>query len=603
MPTKDYDMTKNSPEKKQNLESNHNQSTFTFPIEILPDILEYFAKDSTTLYNLLFVNNEFCDATIPILWRDPFGIVEQWKKSNRSKMTEFFKIFFDGLSKNDVAMIESCGFAIPRIEREPYASYISFMQVFDHDDIVRALLAYFQSSSVPRRRTDPKFLSFYILRQVFRYSIKIRKVSIMYYDIAVRSMADISSWFEQISQRHQKIEKIQISEAVHLNGSQGTVRSLGFWCGVVKLINSQRKLQELEVFGVHQGIEYIFDFLRLGHATLSKIRFDSCGIPNEKLAEITDWKILGQLAELRFSDCVVVASSEILFFVKPLDLTFLSFLEPKMMLKSSSDCDVQFSSYTIDSENSSTQDLYSIIQVNRQWCQVAIPILWSYPFFNYYSSKASWKIITTYLDCVPEADRVLLTLKPTAPKRKRSFFRKKYQNSELQAAKQSTTLRIKVAVEWRVRYQGDLYYKNATLVLWVILELLNKEGSSICELTGTISNGMNFHNVIDLPSTEKLWSWISRIKKCNLKVEDFPRLEDCPVWLEFLPSNIASLELNFRIFRSTRHSEFLPRLLKKMDNLREIRIIDSPFNSFRQKPIVEYPRRFSPSNDAQIHPV
>ncbi|CAG8579255.1 7177_t:CDS:1 [Ambispora gerdemannii] len=319
------------------------QANFTFPIQILPEILECFAKDSTTLYTLLFVNHEFCDAAIQILWRDPFGIMEPWKTSDRSKMIEFFKICFDGLSKNDLAVIESCSFEIPRIEKEPYVSYISFMQVFDHNDVVRALLVYFQST-----RTDPKFLSFYILKQFFRYSIKIRKVTIYYYDIVLRSMPDIGPWFEQISQRHQKIEKLQISEAANLNGSQGTVRFLEFWSGVVKLINSQRKLQEIDIFGVHQGIEYIFEFLQREHSTLSKIRFDSCGIPNEKLAEISNWKILGQLTELCFSDCVVVAPSELpKFTVRQLDLTCLPFLKTKMTLKSSlkeSNCNLQFSS-------------------------------------------------------------------------------------------------------------------------------------------------------------------------------------------------------------------------------------------------------------------
>ncbi|CAB5216569.1 unnamed protein product [Rhizophagus irregularis] len=51
--------------------------------------------------------------------------------------------------------------------------------------------------------------------------------------------------------------------------------------------------------------------------------------------------------------------------------------------------------------------LFSCIRVNRLWCRLAIPILWSSPF-KYYSQSYTYKIINTYITCLNIQDKVIL---------------------------------------------------------------------------------------------------------------------------------------------------------------------------------------------------
>src|SRR6266516_512412 len=43
------------------------------PVECIREILEYLYDDTNSLHSSLLVNRNWCEITIPILWRNPFG--------------------------------------------------------------------------------------------------------------------------------------------------------------------------------------------------------------------------------------------------------------------------------------------------------------------------------------------------------------------------------------------------------------------------------------------------------------------------------------------------------------------------------------------------
>lgn len=67
------------------------------------------------------------------------------------------------------------------------------------------------------------------------------------------------------------------------------------------------------------------------------------------------------------------------------------------------DCLLEIFSYL----KNDRKTLFSCIRVNRLWCRLAIPILWSSPF-KYYSQKYTYKIINTYITCLNIQDKVIL---------------------------------------------------------------------------------------------------------------------------------------------------------------------------------------------------
>src|SRR6266496_1750310 len=80
-------------------------------------------------------------------------------------------------------------------------------------------------------------------------------------------------------------------------------------------------------------------------------------------------------------------------------------------------------------------ELFSCILVNRKWCQIAIPILWSDPWknidtyiafsYNYGNIKKYVLLISTYISCLSEDDRnIILNLSdiPSSNLLTRPFF-------------------------------------------------------------------------------------------------------------------------------------------------------------------------------------
>lgn len=60
--------------------------------------------------------------------------------------------------------------------------------------------------------------------------------------------------------------------------------------------------------------------------------------------------------------------------------------------------------------NNSIRDLYPCILVNRQWCEIAIPILWSRPFLygTEQHEHCNEKVIQMYVKCFDDQDKLFL---------------------------------------------------------------------------------------------------------------------------------------------------------------------------------------------------
>ncbi|CAG8468309.1 11106_t:CDS:1 [Acaulospora colombiana] len=68
------------------------------------------------------------------------------------------------------------------------------------------------------------------------------------------------------------------------------------------------------------------------------------------------------------------------------------------------DCFEEIIAYLIDDPGT----LYSCLLVNRLWCRIAIPLLWSRPFEYHGFGKPAADIIQTYISCLPEGEKQIL---------------------------------------------------------------------------------------------------------------------------------------------------------------------------------------------------
>src|ERR1043166_2223161 len=55
------------------------------------------------------------------------------------------------------------------------------------------------------------------------------------------------------------------------------------------------------------------------------------------------------------------------------------------------------------------EDLHSCLLVNKFWANVVVPIFWEAPFRNIYDFIPSFKIITTYIACLSDESKEILS--------------------------------------------------------------------------------------------------------------------------------------------------------------------------------------------------
>nr|CAG8593759.1 8885_t:CDS:2 [Entrophospora candida] len=89
-----------------------------------------------------------------------------------------------------------------------------------------------------------------------------------------------------------------------------------------------------------------------------------------------------------------------------------SIIKTSSPLFSISECLLRIFEYLKEDPNS----LFSILLVNRTWCRVAVPILWSRPFELLKNRKNNYHIMTTYFQCLEDDQKFpLQLLKESSP--------------------------------------------------------------------------------------------------------------------------------------------------------------------------------------------
>src|SRR3954470_8284947 len=62
-------------------------------IDILSIIFEELEKENSTLYSCIFVNREWCQITIPFLWKNPWKRIDDYQNNGANKYKILFKCF------------------------------------------------------------------------------------------------------------------------------------------------------------------------------------------------------------------------------------------------------------------------------------------------------------------------------------------------------------------------------------------------------------------------------------------------------------------------------------------------------------------------------
>ncbi|CAI2185369.1 18592_t:CDS:1 [Funneliformis geosporum] len=97
----------------------------------LREILGYFKNDPTTLYSLLFVNRQWCDIAIQLLWRQPFEFTTQ---KNYGLIIETYICCLPELEKSRLILT---GIKVPK-HSKPFYKYSSYLRNFDSDKFHQA---------------------------------------------------------------------------------------------------------------------------------------------------------------------------------------------------------------------------------------------------------------------------------------------------------------------------------------------------------------------------------------------------------------------------------------------------------------------------------
>ncbi|CAG8519948.1 7694_t:CDS:1 [Funneliformis mosseae] len=96
------------------------------PVECIREILEYLYDDTISLHSCLLVNRSWCEITIPILWRNPFG-----RDLTAKRYILLINTYMSRLSMEERGSIDST------IEKSTF-DYSTFLRVFDCEKILLA---------------------------------------------------------------------------------------------------------------------------------------------------------------------------------------------------------------------------------------------------------------------------------------------------------------------------------------------------------------------------------------------------------------------------------------------------------------------------------
>src|SRR5581483_2799514 len=116
------------------------------PVECIREILEYLYDDTNSLHSCLLVNRSWCEITIPILWRNPFG---KEMSSNRYRL--LINTYVSRLPMNEASIEtnDTIDNVITPDESSTF-NYATFLRVFDCEKIVLAFRCWTAPLFAPR---------------------------------------------------------------------------------------------------------------------------------------------------------------------------------------------------------------------------------------------------------------------------------------------------------------------------------------------------------------------------------------------------------------------------------------------------------------------
>ncbi|RIA86931.1 hypothetical protein C1645_310967 [Glomus cerebriforme] len=290
------------------------------PVECIREILEYLHDDTSSLHSSLLVNRSWCEITIPILWRNPFG---RDLTSDRYRL--LMNIYISRLTTEEFA-IESTTTPIMSNESSTF-NYATLLRVFDCEKIFLALhcwaahlssLRLFKSLIQHFIVNSPKFDRIDFKRTMLfndniflfpgaRQSLsKLRNCSFSgeYTKGLIDSCATIAKDIRYISFR--------CLEPLYSNGDD-IITSDSSMDGLARLIKSQRHLKKILLSDGRYNTIFkseIFDALTTQSDTLTAIKFLSINFhenfPLKQLLVCNNLKVLKIVNCKNYGNCIKI---------------------------------------------------------------------------------------------------------------------------------------------------------------------------------------------------------------------------------------------------------------------------------------------------------
>ncbi|GES93424.1 hypothetical protein GLOIN_2v1774203 [Rhizophagus clarus] len=299
---------------------NYNMASY-LPVECIREILEYLYDDTNSLYSCLLVNRNWCEITIPILWRNPFG---RSLKSTRCKM-----LINTYVSRLKTEEIPSELITIPN-EVSTF-NYATFLRVFDCEKILFAF--HYWAISISSLRlfifklliqhliaNSPKFdridfkKSMLFSDNIFlfpgarRSFSKVRNCNFFgeYTKGLIDSCASVAKDIRYISFR--------CLEPQHSNVDDDNITSDSSMDGLARLIRSQRQLKKILLSDGRCNTIFkneIFESLTTQSDTLTVIKFLSLNFhenfPLKHLLLCKNLKVLKIVNCKNYGNCIMMA--------------------------------------------------------------------------------------------------------------------------------------------------------------------------------------------------------------------------------------------------------------------------------------------------------
>ncbi|CAG8479823.1 3853_t:CDS:2 [Ambispora gerdemannii] len=307
--------------------SERNDPAFYIPNEIFAEIIRHI-QESPTLFSCLFVSRDWCRITIPILWQNPFSLINKNKRcvnylSTSGKIQNFLKICFSKLPTTESSRIPILGLDLLGKRPKYTFDYFSFIREITYLDVSVTIELAFHSKKLQ------DLIICIMMTHFCREAQKITNMIIPLFDSSIMPHAKIKEMFETSFQQHKQFNLLLIANYQENEDEYENRRNCKYFISrTCEILSYQQRLVELEIFGISDDLTVIIAGLcDLPSKSLVKLKFFDCAFDYEISYEIQKWKFLDDLEELRFHYCRI---ADDLF--RPLDDDYLEYFMNNMTL-------------------------------------------------------------------------------------------------------------------------------------------------------------------------------------------------------------------------------------------------------------------------------